>query len=134
VRLFSFPAIRESQKGETKMRESEHECIDNGVKQLGFNDYFIAHVAFKWQENSKDAPELVARWKLAWARYASLSERYRELIHKMRSLRLHPEEVSRLYKEIDAGFDALHPEIETLSKDLHAWSETWELVQDDEVA
>ena len=111
-----------------------YKSADNGIKALGLNAYTIAHVAFKWRHSSPQAAELAERWKLLWARYGSLSDRYRDWVHKARSLRLHPFELSRRYKEIDAGFDALTPAMETLNDDLEKWAETWEPVEEREVA
>lgn len=106
------------------------DCPDFAIKASGLAPYMIAFAAFKWQGHSPEARELAKRWKLLYARYASLSERYRQNVHAMRALSIAPHEMSERMRDVDAKFDVLSVDLNKLFEDLARWADTWELVED----
>jgi len=109
----------------------DSECSDYKIKASGLAPYIIARAAFMWQKDSAEARELAKRWRVLFARYASLSERYRQNVHAMRSLHVEWNEISDRLKKVDAGFDALSVELNKLYAALAIWADlTWERVED----
>jgi len=93
---------------------------DTGFKKEALTAYAVAFTAFR--TDTLEARELVERWKLVFARYASLSERYRQFTHAVRGLRKRPDEIRSQHEAIDMAFDDLSPEIRELCEDLEKWA------------
>jgi hypothetical protein len=110
----------------------EGTASDTGFKKEALTAYAVAFTAFR--TDTWGARELVERWKLLFARYASLSERYRQHVHAVRGLRKQPDEIMSGYEAIDRAFDELSPAINQLCEDLEKWANNQLRSQSDEAA
>jgi hypothetical protein len=110
----------------------EYIAPDTGFKKEGMTAYAAAFAPFRTE--TREARELVERWRLLFARNASLSERYRQWTHAMRGLRKQPDEIRAEYHAIDMAFDDLAPAIRELCDDLEKWAQKQLRSQDDEAA
>jgi hypothetical protein len=108
----------------------EYTAFDAGFKKEALTAHDIAFAAFR--TDTCEARELAERWRLVFARYASLSERYRQHVHAMRGLRKHPDEIRSQYEAIDMAFDELSPAINQLCDDLEKWAQKQPRSQVDE--
>jgi hypothetical protein len=99
----------------------EYTAPDTGFKKEALTAYAVAFTAFRTE--TREARELVERWKLLFARYASQSERYRQHVHAVRGLRKQPDEIMSGYEAIDRAFDELSPAMRELCEDLEKWAQ-----------
>ena len=93
---------------------------DTGFKKEALTAHAVAFTAFR--TDTWEARELADRWRLLFARYASLCERYRQHVHTLRGLRKQPDEMMSGYEAIDRAFDDLAPAIRELCDDLEKWA------------
>jgi chromosome segregation ATPase len=99
--------------------------IDAEIKEHSLGGYNIAWLIAHWPaaRETKEARELLKRWKDLHARYANLSKRYCYIVDHIQSLRLKPEGIKKSYAELDAQFDELAPALATLHADLEKWEQ-----------
>jgi chromosome segregation ATPase len=99
--------------------------IDAEIKCQSLGGYEIAWLIAHWPaaRETKEARDLLKRWKALHAVYAKLSRRYSYLVNHIQSLRLTPGEIERSYAALDAQFDELTPAIAALHADLKKWEQ-----------
>jgi len=98
---------------------------DAEIKEHSLGGYHLAWLIAHWPaaRETKEASELLKRWKDLHARQATLSKRYCYIVNHVQSLRLKPDEIIKSYAELDAQFDELAPAIAALRTDLEKWEQ-----------